>query len=196
MAMKLHQRLDSEAASLWAERDVNRLLAHYTPYAERLATKRAAKQRLVDPEEYRQEALIGLWEAILSFDPGEVAAFTTWALWRINGRLIEAERANDWVKPKVRASANNGEITLPAMHRLKETFDLAVEGEGGDGLAEMFIVLMSKAKPRVVNVMQAYLDADCDEDASAAALNVKAEYFGRVLLPDAIKELREIPCRM
>ena len=192
---QLHTRLDREAADWWGERDVNRLIAHYTEYAERLASEAAGRQRLVDPDDYRQEALIGLWESIESYEPTEGAAFTTWAYWRIRGRLIEAERANDWVKPKVRAAANAGELTLPAMHRLKETFDCAKEDEDRDDVAELFAVLMSKAKPRVVNIVQVYLDAGCDEDAAAAVLNVKAEYFGRVLLPDAMQELRGIPCR-
>lgn len=194
--MKLHQRLDQEAASLWAERDVNVLLAHYTPYAERLADKRAAKQRLVDPEEYRQEALIGLWEAIESFDAAEGAAFTTWAMWRIAGRLIEAERANDWVKPKVRSAANAGDLDLPAMLRMKETFDTAVEAEDGTDQWDTVTLLLAASKPWVASYIGTYLDAGGDMDAAAAALNVKAEYFGQVLLPKAIEELRGMPCRM
>lgn len=195
--MKLHQRLDHESASWWEidPRPVDRLLAHYTPYAERLSDKRAAKQRLVDPEEYRQEALIALWEAIQSFEPGQ-CAFTTWAMWRIRGGLIEAERANDWVKPKVRSAANAGELDLPAMLRIKETFDVAVDEQEPDALSEMMAVLLAKSKPWVVNIIGTYLDSDCDEDKAAAVLNVKAEYFGQVLLPKAIEELRGIPCNL
>jgi DNA-directed RNA polymerase specialized sigma subunit len=198
--MKLHQRLDQEAASLWAEpRDVNRLVAHYQPYAEKLADKRAAKQKLVDRDEYRQEALIALWESIERFDPDNLfdsraCSFTTFARYRIEFALVEAERSNDWVKPKVRMAERDGELELPAMLRMKETFDTAIDDTAERSQWEVFVSLMARAKPRVVHIMQTYLDAGCDEDVAATVLNVKAEYFGQVLLPDAIDELRGIPC--
>jgi DNA-directed RNA polymerase specialized sigma subunit len=200
MAMKLHQRLDQEAASLWElePRPTDRLLALYQPYAERLADKRAVKHRLVDRDEYRQEALIALWESLERYDPKDdrACSFTTFVKYRIEFSLIEAERSNDWVKPKVRSAEKAGDIELPAMLRIRETFDTTLPEAEGESQWEVFVRLMAKAKPRVVNILQTYLDAGCDEDVAAAALNVKAEYFGQVLLPDAINELRGIPCRM
>jgi len=47
--------------------------------------------------------MIGLWQAINSYDPSMGTVFTTHARTRTVGRMIKAERANDWVKPKVTA---------------------------------------------------------------------------------------------
>lgn len=204
--MKLHQRLDQEAASLWATdpRPRDRLIAHYQSYAEKLADKRAAKQRLVDRDEYRQEALIALWQCVEAFDPQQLAfdnracSFTTFAKYRIEFALIEAERANDWVKSKVRAAEKAGDIDLPAMLRIKESFDCLAEesDERRQGQWDTLVSLLARSKPWVASYIGTYLDAGGDVDAAASTLNVQAEYFGQVLLPKAIDELKGIPCRM
>jgi len=149
MQTKLHQRLDREAdeLELWKcpRADFrDRLITHYLPYALVLASKRADKQHLVDPDEYEQQAMIGLWQAIDSYDPSRGTVFTTHARTRIVGQLIEGERANDWVKPKVRAAANSGELSLPAMRGMGDTFD-CLDDEPGATVADSLAAILGAA---------------------------------------------------
>ncbi len=40
-----------------------------------------------ETEDVRQLALLGLWDAALTYDPGKGAPFTTWAVWRMRSHV-------------------------------------------------------------------------------------------------------------
>jgi len=198
MQTKLHQRLDREAdeLELWKSprADVrDRLIAHYLPYALMLASKRAAKQQLVDPDEYEQQAMIGLWHAIDNYDPSKGAAFTTHARTRIVGQLIEGERANDWVKPKVRAAYHSGELDLPAMHGMGDGFD-CLDDEPETTVADRLAAILESADVVVRRFAELIVACNHDVCELAGRLNVSAEVAGSVIQRWTIQQLQGTPC--
>jgi hypothetical protein len=195
--MKLHQRLDQEAAELWTRPRAevrDRLIAHYTPFAEAIAGKRAAGNRRVSRDVFMQDALIALWECVESYEPDnpEGAVFTTFARERIRFAVIDSERDAVWVKPKVRAAEKAGEIELPAMLAIRETFDAAgKEPEAESGLpclADLLEKLHGVHRER----LQLLLDCDCDWELAAKVYHTTV-YNLQTLITAAIKETREIP---
>ncbi len=136
MSTKLWTRLDNEAVELWTKPRAevrDRLIVHYMPLAQMLATKRAAKNRRVDPDDVQSEAYLALVKSVDDYDPKNErgASFTTFAGWRIRGAACEPERQNDHVNHKVRArdkelrrQIDNGEVDVNTEEGWATSLDL------------------------------------------------------------------------
>jgi hypothetical protein len=102
----------------------------------------AAKAKRANPnisiEDARQEARLGLIEAVDKYDPHNErgAKFTTFATTRMGFQAIEAARQADWCSPKIRASEKRGEISLPAMIPMPRQLDADQAGESEQTEAE------------------------------------------------------------
>lgn len=108
---KLHTRLDREAIErgLWDRPRAevrDELILHFLPFAEALAEIKCQLNSQIEFDDARQEAMIGLINAVDSFDPNNAlkASFTTFAGWRVRGAAEEASRKNDWCSHKQRAA--------------------------------------------------------------------------------------------
>ena len=152
----------------------------YLPYAQSLVSRRAAKQQLVEPDEYEQQAMIGLWQAIASYGPSKGTVFTTHARTRIVGLMTESERANDWVRPKVRAAYHAGELDLPMMGGMRDDFD-CLDDEPDTTASDNLAAILGAAD--VVVRRFAELIVACNHDACelASRLHVSAEMADSVI---------------
>jgi RNA polymerase sigma factor for flagellar operon FliA len=102
---------DLEVASDWrdlrasgdrAARD--RLILHYLPLVRLVARRTlAGLPRGVDVEDLVSDGTFGLVDAIDRFEPGRGLAFSTFAVGRIRGAMLDGLRALDWVPRSVRA---------------------------------------------------------------------------------------------
>lgn len=196
--MKLHQRLDQEADALglWLlprSEAMPQLLEHYRRYVESVAELRRSNNHNVARDDYIASGMIGLWEAITTFCPTAGATFTTWAAWRVKGRLIDAERDNDVFAAKVRAKYNAGEISLPAMIPWKPADDPPVADSDVDAASERLADVLSYAEPLVRGVARIVVEADHDVDRVAARLSV-SDYLAGHLLKWVVGRLQETPC--
>jgi len=82
-------------ASLWQDRHAaaarERLVAHYQPFARRLAA-RCYRHRFsleLEFEDYAQFAMIGLLESLERYEPGKGVAFEAFAASRITGAILD-----------------------------------------------------------------------------------------------------------
>jgi RNA polymerase sigma factor for flagellar operon FliA len=106
--------MDKNKQELWAKyaksrTDENRnlLVSAYYPMAERLAEKmRAGLPDSVDVDDLKQEAAIGLMQAIGALDPAKIGAFSTFAPLRIRGAMLDFLRDNDHL-PRVSRNRHN-----------------------------------------------------------------------------------------
>lgn len=53
--------------------------------------------RSVDPFALRSAGVLGLFDAVKSYDPDRGIKFTTHARWRIHGAMLDDVRRNDWI---------------------------------------------------------------------------------------------------
>lgn len=70
---------------------------------------------LLEIEDLKQAGMLGLFEAIASFDPEKNIRFTTFAQLRVRGSMIDHLRKFDWVPRDLRARERRGEITTRKM---------------------------------------------------------------------------------
>lgn len=109
-------RSDSEAvAALWREYKEtgdlelrNQLVLQYTSLARYVAVKMAARlPSTVDRDDLTSYAILGLIDAIAKFDPDKGTAFSTYAMTRIKGHIIDQLRSQDWVPRSVRSKVRD-----------------------------------------------------------------------------------------
>jgi RNA polymerase sigma factor for flagellar operon FliA len=104
---------DSEADpidDLWrafarsADPDIwKRLVLHYSPLVKLVVGRlTAGLPSAVDPDDMLSDGLIGLMDAIRKFDFERGLKFQTYAISRIRGSIVDAQRASDWVPRQVR----------------------------------------------------------------------------------------------
>ncbi|MEE8468860.1 MAG: sigma-70 family RNA polymerase sigma factor [Planctomycetota bacterium] len=104
-----------------ANRDA--LVVHYTWLARHLANSLHVKiPARVDTEDLMADGVIGLIEAVQSFDPGREIKFRTFATWRINGAMYDSLRHYDWVPRSIRI---HGKAVRRALEKHGE--DMTVE---------------------------------------------------------------------
>ena len=63
----------------------------------------------IDAEDLHSEGMIGLVEAVDRFDPARGTKFTSFAIAKIRGRLLDHLRQEDWVPRSVRTKERRGE---------------------------------------------------------------------------------------
>ena len=119
--------MSADERALWSEylrvRDPHlreRLVLHYAPLVKYAAGRLAAGlPGQVDHADLMSAGMRGLLEAIDRFEPARGWAFSTYALTRIRGAIVDELRAMDWVPRSVRSRARAlaaAESTLHADH--------------------------------------------------------------------------------
>ena len=101
--------VDQAWADYVATRDLaarNRLVEHYLPIVERVATQLAPSlPRHVDQDDLVSYGTFGLIDAVTRFDPAVGAKFTVFAWTRIRGSMLDHLRRFDDVQRSLRAKA-------------------------------------------------------------------------------------------
>ena len=77
----------------------NKLADYYLPFARHIANKTSlSAQPVADAEDYRQDAYLGLLDAIGKYDCKQTAVkFRNYAYPRIAGAIFDAQRQREWV---------------------------------------------------------------------------------------------------
>jgi RNA polymerase sigma factor for flagellar operon FliA len=121
-------RTDSETvAAIWQEYKEtgdlelrNQLILQYTSLARYVAVKLAARlPNTVDRDDLTSYAILGLIDAIAKFDPAKGTAFTTYAMTRIKGHIIDQLRSQDWVPRSVRSKVRDIERAYSEVEALQ-----------------------------------------------------------------------------
>lgn len=175
-----NQELDRTAVELWQKPRAEvreRLVIHYTPFAETLAQTSASRNRKVDYDDCLQEALIGLMTAVDRYDPNSGVAFTTFAFTRVCGGAIEAARKNDWVSHKIRSEdkrrrKEGQKGTVPVKVRLIGDHDVSVRDQTNHEAAHQRVQkMMESMSDWQRRWSQCGLDHDWDIDRMLVALD-------------------------
>nr|MBA2319549.1 sigma-70 family RNA polymerase sigma factor [Deltaproteobacteria bacterium] len=94
------------------------LITAYYPLVQRIARRMAARLPSgIDTDELVSAGVIGLVEAVERFDPARGIAFEPYAKHRIQGAILDALRALDWVPRTVRQRANTLEEARRSLTR-------------------------------------------------------------------------------
>lgn len=117
--------LDRAVADTWREfrasgsrSSRDRLILHYVPLV-RLVARRTAAGLVsgVDVEDLVSDGTFGLVEAIDRFEPSRGLAFSSFAVGRIRGAMLDGLRALDWVPRSVRAGTRALEVAAEDLAR-------------------------------------------------------------------------------
>jgi RNA polymerase sigma factor FliA len=86
--------------------DAATLIVEYYPLARTIAKRTHGRlPKGIDLDDLVSTAVIGLIEAVERYDPGRGVAFKSYAKHRIQGAILDALRATDWVPRAVRRRA-------------------------------------------------------------------------------------------
>lgn len=86
----------------------NELILHYTSLARYVAVKVATTlPNTVDRDDLTSYAILGLIDAIDKYDLTKGVAFSTYAMTRIKGHIIDQLRSQDWVPRSVRSKVRD-----------------------------------------------------------------------------------------
>jgi RNA polymerase sigma factor (sigma-70 family) len=192
MADESNDDLDREAEPLWAVRDVDVLLVVFDPYAKRRASTALGRNQNLDRDEALQAARVGLWKAIVRFDPTNGTRFTTFAQRWVDGAIMDAAREADTAPTKLRTAEKKGEVApLPVMFPLADGFDCksgtdAVQ-EAEQNVRELLEQVRGTAVERDVVL---WLHCNGNLDDMAASLGVSVEQ-ATILWKSAAEKLRD-----
>lgn len=97
----------------------NELILHYTSLARYIAVKVATTlPNTVDRDDLTSYAILGLIDAIDKYDLTKGTAFSTYAMTRIKGHIIDQLRSQDWVPRSVRSKVRDLERARLEVERL------------------------------------------------------------------------------
>lgn len=187
--MKLHQRFDMEAESMWANRpdSVDDIVSLYEPFAKQVASQ--CQTPFMPFDDCFSACFVRLWECVKDFDPSIGLAFSTYAGQKMRFAVTDEMRQNDHVPSHVRRALASGEDAGPDFMPLGDG-DQYVDGK--DGVAQN--VVGSEAQhisDRLESVKQwlfprqrAMLDLmaeSSDQDYVARQFGSSAEHFGEMI---------------
>lgn len=153
-----------------------RLIEAYQPLVFRVVMQlRLPEAQLMD---LLQEGAVGLIEAVERFDPGRGVRFSTYATYRVRGRVLNALqrlRTSGWTDP---AAPTRVEPDL--LLRLDDPEAAAMLAQVEDrALAERALALMERLPPRERAVLRAVVAAEAPRDA-ARSLRISPSHFYRL----------------
>ncbi len=110
------EALGDDAGREDAERQANhlrdRLVVNYSPLVKYVAGRIGARQtNTVDQEDMMSWGVMGLLDAIETFDPTRKAKFESYAISKIRWAILDEFRREDWVPRRVRLKAQEIERT-------------------------------------------------------------------------------------
>ena len=179
------------AAASDTERQANqlrdRLVVNYSPLVKYVSSRIGARLTgTVDQEDMMSWGVLGLLDAIETFDPGRKAKFESYAISKIRWAILDEFRKEDWVPRRVRLKAQEVE---KARDKLSQALRRAptreeISAELGIGMEEYqsFLNQYSRAQ---VGSLEARLEVDGSpgvefqsmiEDRSMAAPESAAEH--------------------
>lgn len=94
----------------------DRLVVNYSPLVKYVSGRVLARTTgAVDQEDLISWGLVGLLDAIETYDPGRQAKFETYAISKIRWAMLDEYRKEDWVPRRVRARAQEIERAIAAL---------------------------------------------------------------------------------
>jgi len=94
------------------------LIQEHAPLVRRLALKLATKlPASVELDDLIQSGMIGLLDAARKFQKGKGAQFTSYAITRINGAMLDELRRQDWLPRSVRQRSKQIESAIHAIEK-------------------------------------------------------------------------------
>lgn len=103
------------------------------------ATRERAVPRVpprIDPEDLHGAGLVALVESVDRFDPARGVKFTSYAISRLRGAMLELLRKDDWVPRSVRTKQRRGEpVEVIHLLSLEDMICYGVERDGMDDLS-------------------------------------------------------------
>ena len=193
--LKLRADLDSlrenHGAELWdAERSANqlrdRLVVNYSPLVKYVASRIGARLTgTVDQEDMMSWGVLGLLDAIETFDPGRKAKFESYAISKIRWAILDEFRKEDWVPRRVRLKAQEMERTRDKLSQTLRRAPTREEISSDMGLGmEEFQTFLKQYSRSQVGSLEARMEVDGGlgvefqsmlEDRSVAAPDSSAE---------------------
>lgn len=145
----------------------DRLLVNYSPLVKYVVGRVSARSTgATDRGDFMSWGMLGLLNAIETFDSRREAKFETYAISKIRWAILDELRKEDWVPRRVRSRSKEIEDAKNALaHKLKRTpTEKEIIDEAGIDAAEYRSFLQQQARAQVVS-----LDAQPDNEDSAAA---------------------------
>lgn len=135
--------LNVEAEKLWddywknpTEEKKNNLCLHYLPFSEYLAANYFNARKIpndLTPEDIKAFAFLGLHDAVTKYNSSFVNSFTTYAVVRINGAIVDGLRDNSWVPRSELQRAKKEEVKVSRqIHLSGFQKNSEVHGQGRD----------------------------------------------------------------
>jgi RNA polymerase sigma factor for flagellar operon FliA len=182
-------------ADLWREykatgaRDLrDRLVLHYAPLVKFVAGRvRSRLYHPVDAADLVSDGIFGLMDAIEKFDPDRGLTFQTYAVARIKGAIMDAQRAQDWVPRAAREKARaieRAQAVLEARHGRRPT-EAEVAAEAGIAVSTL---RQARAHTQVTLAADDELDVADHAPGPADLLDDEA---ARSALGQHVRQLRE-----
>ena len=168
----LRQGLERQAGKV---RD--RLLVNYSPLVKYVAGRVGARMTVgLEREELYSWGIMGLLDAIETFDPERGAKFETYAISKIRWAMLDEIRKRDWVPRRVRTQAQEADRAVGALtQELGRTPDDGeVAGELGVSLAEYRLFQERLHRARITS-LEARLEADGNLGAGVQLLAGSAD---------------------
>lgn len=98
----------------------NRLVLQYMPFIRMVAIRIIRKLPLwMELENFVQEGVIGLMDAIEKFDPERNIKFATYAEFRIKGAILDSLRSMDWVPRSIRDKIRDLRVAGESVEKAK-----------------------------------------------------------------------------
>jgi RNA polymerase sigma factor for flagellar operon FliA len=181
----------------------DRLVVNYSPLVKYAASRVGARMTgALDQEDLMSWGVLGLLDAIETFDPERKAKFESYAISKIRWAILDELRRQDWVPRRVRARAQEVDravVRLTQKLRRAPTEE-EVAREAGLGIEE-YRAFLSQYSRAHVGSLEARLEIDGNfgseygtmlEDRSAADPQREAERADlRTQLVEAIGDLGE-----
>ena len=140
----------------------DRLLVNYSPLVKYVAGRIAARMTFgLEREELFSWGVVGLLDAIETFDPRRGARFETYAISKIRWAMLDEIRKRDWVPRRIRAQAKEADRVVSLLTqkfgRVPDDEEVAVEL--GMNPAEYRGFQSRRQQARVIS-LEARLEAD------------------------------------
>ena len=170
------------------------LVREHAPLVKRIALHLAGRlPDSVQVEDLIQAGMLGLLEAAQRFDPGQGAAFTTYAGIRIRGAMMDEVRRGDWVPRSVYRESRQISTAMRAVeNRLGRAAEpLEVATELGMTLADYHKALQDAAGGRLYSIDE--LDEDMSHHADPESRSPEERTEGEQFQRHLAEEIRRLP---
>ena len=140
----------------------DRLVVNYSPLVKYAASRVGARMTgTLDQEDLMSWGVLGLLDAIETFDPGRNAKFESYAISKIRWAILDELRRQDWVPRRVRGRAQEVERAIARLTQdlRRPPTEAEVSREAGLTIAE-YRAFLSQYSRAYVGSLEARLEMD------------------------------------